>query len=319
MGQRYVDGLIVPDPIGEQYQAALAQAEDFDGLRFAITETYRRSLPDRLAQRIAEALLLAELAGAYSVVLDNPGGGDSLLTLNSGWRIPRLFRAAAEWLSKRIERAASVPVVYEFAQQPNRRAPVVAAAAQLDTANRLRRRVDALEKRAATMPEAKSELDDLLRDLGCEPARAPQPVIQEEVQKRFARTRSEILSLDFYRAAYPFWRYVATLDERTTQGCRALDGLTMPASDPRWVGFVPPRHWRCRAHVVAVVHSVGAQARKTQPYEQYAGDGSFGTLIEEWEPKPGDYPQDLWEIYAAAKGITSPHVELEGTWWRKKS
>jgi SPP1 gp7 family putative phage head morphogenesis protein len=180
----------------------------------------------------------------------------------------------------------------------------VCVAAQLDTANRLRRRVDALEKRGATIPEAKSELNDVLRDLGCEPARAPQPVIQEEIQKRFARTRSEILSLDFYRAAYPFWRYVATLDERTTQGCRALDGLTMPASDPQWVGFVPPRHWRCRAHVVAVVHSVGAQARKTQPDEQYAGDGSFGTLIEEWEPRPGDYPQDLWEIYAARKSLS---------------
>ena len=318
MGQRYVDGLIVPDPLGSEYRAALALAEDFDGLRFAITETYRRSLPDRLAQRIAEALLLAELAGAYGVLLDNPGG-ESIVTMNAGWRIPRLFRAAVDWLSQRIQKASSVPVEYEFAEQPNRRAPVVAAAAQLDTANRLLRRVDAPEKRGATMPEAKSELGDLLRDLGCEPARAPQPVIQEEVQKRFARTRSEILSLDFYRAAYPFWRYVATLDERTTQGCRSLDGLTMPASDPRWVGFVPPRHWRCRAHVVAVIHSVGAQASKTEPDEQYAGDGTFGTLNDEWEPKPGDYPQDLWEIYAAAKGITSPHVELEGTWWRKQS
>lgn len=318
MGQRYVDGLIVADPLGEAYREAVAQSLDYAGMREAVLFVYQRSVPDVLAQRIAEALLLAELAGAYAVVLDNPGG-ESLVTMNAGWRIPRLFQKAVEWFSGRIQRAASVPVVYEFAEQPIKRAPVVAAAAQLDTANRLQKRIDALERKQTPIPEAKREMYDLLRDLGCEPAaRAPQPVIQEEVQKRFARTRSEILSLDFYRAAYPFWRYVATLDERTTQGCRALDGLTMPASDPRWVGFVPPRHWRCRAHVIAVVHSVGAQAKKTAPAEEFAGEGDFGTLIEDWEPKPGDYPAELWEIYAQAKGITSPHVQLEGAWWRKQ-
>lgn len=314
-----MDGLLVTDPAGEEYRAALALTFDYEGMRFAVTETYRRLVPDRLAQRIAEALLLAELAGAYSVVLDNPGG-DSLVTMNAGWRIPKFVRSAVQWFSDRISKAASVPVEYEFAEQPNKRAPVVAAAAQLDTANRLRKRIDVLEKKDTPIPEAKREMYELLRDLGCEPAaRAPQPVIQEEIQKRFARTRSEILSLDFYRAAYPFWRYVATLDERTTEGCRALDGLTMPSSDPRWVGFVPPRHWRCRAHVIAVVHSVGAQAKKTQPLEEFAGEGDFGTLIEDWEPRPGDYPADLWAVYAEAKGITHPHITLEGTWWRKKS
>mgnify|MGYP000022180977 CR=1 FL=1 len=313
-----MDGLIVTDPLGEAYRDAVAQSLDYAGMREAVLFVYQRSVPDVLAQRIAEALLLAELAGAYAVVLDNPGG-ELLVTMNAGWRIQRLFKKAVEWFSGRIQRAASVPVVYEFAEQPIKRAPMVAAAAQLDTANRLQKRIDVLERKQTPIPEAKREMYDLLRDLGCEPAaRAPQPVIQEEVQKRFARTRSEILSLDFYRAAYPFWRYVATLDERTTQGCRALDGLTMPASDPRWVGFVPPRHWRCRAHVIAVAHSVGAQAKKTAPLEEFAGEGDFGTLIEDWEPKPGDYPADLWTIYAQAKGITSPHVQLEGSWWRKQ-
>ena len=159
-----------------------------------------------------------------------------------------------------------------------------------------------------------------MRELGVDPVPVvSHPIIIEETQSRFARTRETILSLDFYRAAYPFWRYSAILDDRTTVGCKALDGLTMPASDPRWVGFVPPRHWHCRAHVVAVVHSEGVNAKKTAPDEQYAGDGSFGTLVDEWEPKPGSYPKDLWDIYAEAKGIASPHIELEGAWWKKST
>ena len=80
---------------------------------------------------------------------------------------------------------------------------------------------------------------------------------------------------------------------------------------------IEPRHWRCRAHLEAITHSEGVKAPKRRPIEEYAGEGTFATLNEEWEPRPGNYPPDLWEIYAAAKGIESPHIELDGPWWRK--
>ena len=81
----------------KKYRAALALTFDYEGMRFAVTETYRRLVPDRLAQRIAEALLLAELAGAYSRRARQPGG-DSLVTMNAGWRIP-VRRSAVQWFS----------------------------------------------------------------------------------------------------------------------------------------------------------------------------------------------------------------------------
>ena len=118
--------------------------------------------------------------------------------------------------------------------------------------------------------------------------------IREELQTAFAQGRREILSLDFYRAAYPFWRYNSVLDDRTTEGCRELNGLVLPAKDPA-LG---------RVHAAAALALPGAPGRdhaqrgvkapKRKPIEQYAGEGTFATLNEEWEPRPENYPPDLW-------------------------
>jgi len=322
-----VDSLIVGDPSGPAYRLAIEGAPDYENLQAAVLQVYSRANPQILAQRIAEALTLAELAAMLGITDDYPIG-ESLLHMQteSRWRLPRFFTDAAAKIGARIAKAldripgSEVEVTYEFGEKPQKRAPQVAAAVQLDTASRLRAKAEHGEKQSQPLQQTKGEMFALLRELGCDPnPPKSNPIITEEVQTRFSRARETILSLDFYRAAYPYWRYSSVLDDRTTTGCRKLDGLTMPASDPRWVGFVPPRHWNCRSHVLAVVHSEGVKAKKTAPDEEYAGDGSFGTLKDEWEPKPGSYPSDLWDIYAAAKDIASPHIELEGKWWRKKA
>lgn len=322
-----MDSIVVGDPTGPAYRWAIEGAPDYENLSAAVLQVYRRAQPQVLAQRIAEALTLAELSAMLGITQDYPIG-ESLLHMqtDSRWRLPRFFTDAAAKIGARIAKAldripgSEVEVTYEFGQKPQQRAPQVAAAVQLDTANRLMSKAEHGQQQGQPLEQTKGEMYALLRELGCDPSpKQSHPIITEEVQGRFARTRESILSLDFYRAAYPYWQYTSVLDERTTAGCRALNGVTMPASDPRWVGFVPPRHWNCRSHVLAVVHSEGVKAKKTAPDEEYAGDGSFGTLKDEWEPKPGSYPSDLWDIYAAAKDIASPHIELEGKWWRKKA
>lgn len=287
-------------------------------LRAAIVSAYANSPVEPIAMRLAERLALAELAGYLSVLQDYQG--DSLRMNTGGWRPPNLFAKAAAWFRRKVDDASAVPVQFEIVEKAQRRAADLAPAAHLDTAARLLKHVESRRASGAPDEDTRAEIRAALLDLSLDPSKRPaveSEPIREELQVALSRTRHSILSLDFYRVAYPFWRYSSVLDDRTTEGCRALDGLTMPAKDERWLGFVPPRHWRCRAHLLAVVHSVGAQAKKTAPDEQYSGVGTFATLNEEWEPRPGNYPEDLWEIYAASKGIVSPHIELDGPWWRK--
>lgn len=45
----------------------------------------------------------------------------------------------------------------------------------------------------------------------------------------------------------PFLKFVATLDDRTTDICRGLDGMTRKADDPVWKQYFLPLHWKERS------------------------------------------------------------------------
>ena len=48
-------------------------------------------------------------------------------------------------------------------------------------------------------------------------------------------------------ALRPFWQYDAVVDGRTTGGCKAANGVILPADHPWWQRNLPPRHQRCRS------------------------------------------------------------------------
>lgn len=302
-------------------RAALDEPREHTQLRAGLARAYQDAAVQPMAQRLAEQLALAELAGYLSIVAGYPVEvRPKLLNASRIWRTPGIFKRAVQWFRDKVDAATSVPVQYEIAERAAKRAAPLAAAAHLDTAARLIKHAESRAEQGAHVDEVKTELRRALDDLGLKPKAAPlveSVPLREELQAAFSVARREVLSLDFYRAAYPFWRYNSVLDTRTTEGCRALNGLVLPAKDPRWVGFTPPRHWNCRAHIEAIVHSEGVNAPKRQPIEKYAGEGTFATLKEEWEPRPGNYPPDLFDIYAEARDIADPHIEVTGPWWRK--
>lgn len=50
----------------------------------------------------------------------------------------------------------------------------------------------------------------------------------------------------------PYGQIRSTIDNRTTQQCRDLDGLIFALDDPIWSFIYPPGHFRCRRRVVSV-------------------------------------------------------------------
>jgi len=70
---------------------------------------------------------------------------------------------------------------------------------------------------------------------------------------------------------YPYWEYVAVLDNRTRPAHRALSGSVYRYDDPFWQTFYPPNGYRCRCRVRtrtrAYVEQNGVPVRR--------GDGSL--------------------------------------------
>jgi SPP1 gp7 family putative phage head morphogenesis protein len=54
------------------------------------------------------------------------------------------------------------------------------------------------------------------------------------------------------QAFRPYRQFVAIVDGDTQEVCRALDGVIMEATDPRWEGRVPPLHAGCRSTILSL-------------------------------------------------------------------
>lgn len=51
---------------------------------------------------------------------------------------------------------------------------------------------------------------------------------------------------------FPWWEAVATLDNRTTDGCKGINGIVLPSDDDFWATNYPMRHFLCRLTVRSV-------------------------------------------------------------------
>ncbi|MFR4236756.1 MAG: phage minor head protein, partial [Alistipes onderdonkii] len=52
---------------------------------------------------------------------------------------------------------------------------------------------------------------------------------------------------------FPYWVYRTAGDGQVRPSHAALDGLTLPASDPEWSKIYPPNDWGCRCWVDAIM------------------------------------------------------------------
>lgn len=52
---------------------------------------------------------------------------------------------------------------------------------------------------------------------------------------------------------FPFWRYNTAGDDRVRPEHAALDGLILPAGDPRWDKIFPPNGWKCRCYITPLM------------------------------------------------------------------
>ena len=77
---------------------------------------------------------------------------------------------------------------------------------------------------------------------------------------------------------FPYWVYRTAGDGQVRPSHAALDGLTLPASDPAWRKIFPPNDWNCRCRVEAIMADefegdFGEEQKKMQPRME-ADDGS---------------------------------------------
>ncbi|WP_270621242.1 phage portal protein family protein [Parabacteroides merdae] len=87
---------------------------------------------------------------------------------------------------------------------------------------------------------------------------------------------------------FPYWEYKTAGDDKVREEHRKLDGLVLPANDPRWDKIFPPNGWKCRCYVVPrMAHEVAGMDMEA---EQARCDAYFGT--PEWKRNKAQH----WDV-----------------------
>lgn len=106
-------------------------------------------------------------------------------------------------------------------------------------------------------------------------------VFRTNVQTAYMIGRFEQLRSPAMQTAFPYWEYVAVLDDRTRDEHAAMDGFQARADDSVWGVWYPPAGFNCRCSVIPVLddevdHSE-ADIPGMQRITDYPDDG-FGGL-----------------------------------------
>lgn len=87
---------------------------------------------------------------------------------------------------------------------------------------------------------------------------------------------------------FPYWEYHTAGDDKVREEHRKLDGLVLPANDPRWDKIFPPNGWNCRCYVIPLMgHEVEDLDLET---EQARCEAFFNT--PEWQKAKAQH----WDV-----------------------
>ena len=94
------------------------------------------------------------------------------------------------------------------------------------------------------------------------------------------------------RELRPYWGLSVVLDGRTSEVCRPLAGVVLPADHPFWRTHVPPLHHHCRTVLVTYAREEGERRAWREPpaHEPQPGFGRPPTA-EEWSPDKDYHPE----------------------------
>jgi SPP1 gp7 family putative phage head morphogenesis protein len=117
-------------------------------------------------------------------------------------------------------------------------------------------------------------------------------IYRTNVQMAYSAGRYAALTSKAALEARPIWVFDAVMDSRTSDGCRKLQGVMRRHDDPFWDSNYPPRHFRCRSGVRALLKGAGT----TENVPDVTTDDGFGFRpdAKEWQPNAAKYSSTLF-------------------------
>lgn len=187
-----------------------------------------------------------------------------------------------------------------LSDQARKRAFTAAGVARLDVLAAVQKRLESAIAKGTTLQQFKKEVRAKLESEwgGPIPGRI-ENIFRTNSQAAYTHGRFNVMVQPDNLKARPYWKYVSVMDARTSEHCKPLNGIILPADHPWWKTHIPPLHFQCRSVIVplstptAERQGVSKRAPKVEPLE---GFGSAPGKAQ-WQPDLTKYPPELVKIY----------------------
>jgi SPP1 gp7 family putative phage head morphogenesis protein len=194
-------------------------------------------------------------------------------------------------------------------EEARRRAFWVSGLAALDMVQEVMDALEAALREGTTFSDFQKALSERVKSAWGEGSRHRlEAVFRTNLQLAYGAGRwKEAVST---RELRPYWGLSVVLDGRTSEVCRPLAGVVLPADDPFWRTHIPPLHYNCRTVLVTYAREEGERRAWREPpaHEPQPGFGRPPTE-DEWSPDPKDYHPELWRTYLRALGRGMPEAD----------
>jgi SPP1 gp7 family putative phage head morphogenesis protein len=194
-------------------------------------------------------------------------------------------------------------------EEARRRAFWVSGLAALDMVQEVMDALEAALREGTTFGDFQKALSERVKSAWGEGSRHRlEAVFRTNLQLAYGAGRwKEAVST---RELRPYWGLSVVLDGRTSEVCRPLAGVVLPADHPFWRTHVPPLHYNCRTVLVTYAREEGERRAWREPpaHEPQPGFGRPPTE-DEWSPDPKDYHPELWGAYLRALGRGMPEAD----------
>lgn len=147
------------------------------------------------------------------------------------------------------------PILYddldEITEETTQKYFWVKEATSLEMTKKIQKSLISLLKNGGTFKEWQDNYDKNFSDMGLKPTGSyTETVYRTNLQTAYAAGRYQ--QQESQKELFPYWHYVAIIDDVTTDICSELNGKTYKANDPIWNTIYPPNHYSERASVIAL-------------------------------------------------------------------
>ena len=164
---------------------------------------------------------------------------------------PAAFEEAVRWFRARVPMTDDDFQALE--DRSYHHAFRVAGLAQLDLVTQVWEALDRAIAQGESLDSFRAAVGDKLASAwGRDMPWRVETIFRTNAQTVYSDARWEQQQHPAVKAARPYKRFDAVMDDRTTDICAAFDGTVLPEDDPFWSRSLPPLHFGCRSHVVTL-------------------------------------------------------------------